>query len=131
MEITITIPGELPALNEIINMSKSHWGEYRDEKFIHDKTVAACCPPTVRGIIKKPVAISFKWYCKDRRKDPDNIAAGQKFIIDGLVAAGVLQGDGWKYIKALRHDFRIDKANPRVEVTLREVDGSHGKQKRK
>ncbi len=49
------------------------------------------------------------------------LMTGQKFVIDGLVAAGVLQGDGWKYIKALRHDFRTDKASPRVEVTLKEV----------
>lgn len=65
------------------------------------------------------------WYSKDKRKDPDNIASGIKFLLDGLVEAGVLPNDGWKEIRSISHSFHIDKANPRVEVEIFEVkDGT-------
>jgi len=50
--------------------------------------------------------------------------AGQKFILDGLVQAGVLSNDGWKQIGKVTHDFKIDRQNPRVEVELKEIKAS-------
>jgi hypothetical protein len=50
--------------------------------------------------------------------DPDNIAAGKKFLLDGLQAAGVISGDGWKQIASLEDRFVVDKENPGVEVLL-------------
>ena len=46
---------------------------------------------------------------------------GQKFIIDGLVKAGVLKNDGWAQIGDLNHSFEVDKENPRIEVILEEI----------
>lgn len=68
-----------------------------------------------------PVHLQFDWYCKDRRIDPDNIAAGKKMIIDGLVAAGILTGDGWAQICGLHDTFHIDH-NARVTVSLVTAD---------
>lgn len=39
------------------------------------------------------------WQTKDNRKDPDNIYFSIKFILDGIVKAGVLSGDGRKNIR--------------------------------
>lgn len=58
------------------------------------------------------------WFEPDRRRDPDNIMAGQKFILDGLVAAKVIPNDNQKYIVSIIHRFRVDKQNPRVEVEI-------------
>lgn len=63
-----------------------------------------------------PVDFEFNWYAKDRRSDPDNIAFMQKFVLDGMQKAGAIPGDGWEEVKSLRHNFFIDKKNPRVEV---------------
>lgn len=52
----------------------------------------------------------------------DNIAFAHKFILDGLVDAGVLKGDSRKFVIGLEDDFsEIDPDNPRVEVTIYEV----------
>ena len=40
---------------------------------------------------------------------------------DGLVAAGVIQNDGWTNIGEIRHKFDVDKQDPRVEVRITEV----------
>lgn len=42
------------------------------------------------------VVIIITWYEPDERRDPDNIMAGQKFILDGLVAAGTIPNDSQK-----------------------------------
>ena len=44
--------------------------------------------------------------------------AGQKFILDALVHAGVIPNDSQKYIVSIIHRFRVDKQNPRVEVKI-------------
>ena len=60
---------------------------------------------------------------KNRKRDLDNISAfAHKVIQDGLVQCGLLANDGWKNIVGYSDDFYVDKDNPRIEVTIREVD---------
>ena len=116
----ITIPGELPTLNEIIDESKRHWGAYKTMKDNHTEAAKLIAQSKLEPMEK--VDITFKWHCKNRRKDKDNIIVGQKFIIDGLVEAGILENDGWKQIGDIKHSFEVDKEKPRVEVEIKEVD---------
>lgn len=61
-------------------------------------------------------AVSFTWVERDRRRDLDNVASGQKLVLDGLVAAGALVDDGWRGVSALRHSFSVDAKRPGVMV---------------
>lgn len=117
---TIIIPGELPDLNQIIAESKNHWGSYSSLKKTNTQLVAFCTKQATKRRYKK-IDLDITWYCKDRRKDKDNIMAGTKFILDGLVQAGVIQNDGWANIGEIRHKFDVDKQDPRVEVRITEV----------
>ncbi|MBE0626611.1 MAG: hypothetical protein IH606_17560 [Burkholderiales bacterium] len=66
-----------------------------------------------------PVWITYTWYSKDARIDTDNVAFAVKFIHDGLVEAGVLDGDGRRHVARFGHaGFLIDKDNPRVEIRI-------------
>ncbi len=56
--------------------------------------------------------ISITWYQKTRKKDPDNVYFGVKFILDGLVKAGILANDGQKNIRDISHKLRRDKMHP-------------------
>ncbi|NFP92392.1 RusA family crossover junction endodeoxyribonuclease [Clostridium sporogenes] len=69
----------------------------------------------------KRIDLDITWYCKNKKKDKDNIAAGIKFILDGLVKAGIIKNDGWKEINNFTHKFEVDKNNPRIEIILKEV----------
>ncbi|NGP56806.1 RusA family crossover junction endodeoxyribonuclease [Paenibacillus thiaminolyticus] len=117
----IEIPGELPSLNEIIDAAKSHWSVYRDMKEMNTNLVAWTAKRLPRVERTEIVDVTIIWYCKDRRKDKDNIMAGQKFIFDGLKEAGIIKNDGWGQIGDVTHRFRVDKNFPRVEIEIEEV----------
>lgn len=116
----IIIPGELPDFNFIIAETKKgnrNYQPYNKIKQEHTERVAWI----IKSKIKKPlpkVDIEIEWVCKDKRKDKDNISAGIKFILDGMVQAGAILNDGWKEIGDISHKFSVDKDNPRIIVRI-------------
>ena len=73
--------------------------------------------------IQKPITITYKFYEINRKRDLDNISAfAHKVIQDALVKAGTIENDGWKHIKGFSDDFYLDPENPRIEITLKEVE---------
>ena len=114
----LVIEGELPSLNEIIDAAKQHYGSYSTMKKANTNAVAW---PAKKLPVYEAVELEVIWYCKNKRKDPDNIAAAVKFIFDGLVKAGRLKNDGWKQNKGWTNKFKVDKENPRVEIVIKEV----------
>lgn len=114
----LTIPGELPDLNEIIKVSKIHYGAYSKLKKDNTNKVTWLAKQLPK---MDKIDLNITWYCKNRRKDKDNIAVGIKFILDGLVKAGTIKNDGWKQVNDFSHNFKVDKKNPRIEVEIKEV----------
>lgn len=70
---------------------------------------------------KKRVSIDFYWYIKNERKDPDNIAFAKKYILDGMVDAGVLVKDSLKYIEGFKDHFITDHMD-QVIVDIEEIE---------
>lgn len=116
---SFVIDGELPTMNQIIAASKKHHMVYANMK----KDYTALVQISAAGLPKIERAdFGITWYCKNKRSDKDNRIAGQKFIFDGLVKAGILANDGWKEIGNITHKFAVDKEKPRIEITIQEVD---------
>ena len=116
---TLILDGELPALNEIIAASKSHWSRYSRVKRGNTQIVALECRAQKLKPVDAPVEVIFRHYRPNRRKDPDNVAGGaQKAILDGLVKAKILPDDTMRYISSLHHYFMIDRKKPRIEVQI-------------
>ena len=117
----LTIPGDIfPSLNAVLNSAKIHWRKYysMQQSLIHLISYYVK-RQNIEPIKDYPVHITFRWIMGNRRKDPDNVAAGKKFIVDALVLDGVLKGDEWKYISGFKDEFDIDIENQRVEVIIR------------
>ena len=114
------IPGEFVSQNEYIAAERTNRYMAADIKKTETQRVALqtrLCDP----IECYPVDLTVFWYCKNKRKDPDNIEFSIKFILDGLQASGVLVNDGWNQINSICHVFKIDKKNPRVEIFIEEL----------
>lgn len=60
------------------------------------------------------------WQRNNKIHDADNIYAGIKFLLDGIVAAGIIADDGRKHIRHISH--RIEQGNfNKVEVQFFKV----------
>lgn len=116
----LLIEGELTALNEFINAE-------RRNRFIAAKIkkgeTGYCQDVAEKSDLKLqetdfPCALIITWYVKNKRKDADNIAFAKKFILDGLVEAGVLPNDNRKYVQGFTDIVKEDKERQRIEITF-------------
>ena len=120
----ITIPGELPNLNAALAGAKRHWSSYAQIKKQQTNKVAWIARGQLTPVTP-PVDLVFSWTTKNKRVDPDNVSHGAKYLIDGLVNAGILPNDGRKVIRSLTHYFpEPDPRAPRVDIKLIEIKGS-------
>jgi len=116
---TIIIQGELTDLNSYIKaLNSSRWGGNSIKQVETNRVYQECKDQKIKPITEYPVKINYKWFCKDNRKDTDNVAFAKKFINDGLVLAEVIEDDSRKYVAGFSDEFYIDKNNPRVEITI-------------
>lgn len=122
MKAKLTICGRFPSLNEYIDaergiryMAAAMKREYTDR--VSEAAIAQDMPT-----FKQPVFVVIDWYERDRRRDPDNIRFAAKFILDGLVRAGVLVNDNQRWILGIEDRYHVDRDNPRVTITLQTGD---------
>lgn len=118
MKQCLIIRGALPGLNEIIKDSRANIYMANKKKREFTELVALSCKVCNIMPVSGRSNFEFFWYCKDKRRDKDNIMAGQKFIFDGLQKAGVIKNDGWGEVGDISHKFFIDKVDPRVLVFI-------------
>lgn len=118
----LVILGRFEGMNEIVAAAKRHPGAYAKMKRENTLSVALTASCQELPPITNPVIIHFTYYEANKRRDPDNFAAGaRKFILDGLVEAKVIPKDGWGEIAGFTDEWYVDKDNPRVEVVIEEV----------
>ena len=120
---TFFIDGPLPGMNEIINASSTAFkngirfgSKYSKMKKEWDKKIVAI----ILDNNIKPIdqfKLELRWVEKARRRDPDNVAVGIKFILDAMVKSGVIPNDTWRYNKGWTNSFDISPT-PGVEVTI-------------
>ena len=127
MQYKLTIPGRLPGLNELIEAERSNRYKGAQLKKDAERRICAEIRRQLHGVhIRRPVVMRYLWVEPDRRRDRDNITAGRKFVQDALVRCKVLPNDGWKEIAGFADDWAVDKARPRVEITIIEARAISG-----
>lgn len=110
----------LPSLNEIILETKKGTAgrAYATLKKRQQKLLAPYMELFEGSeFITADLKITWTEPLKGRLRDPDNISAGVKFLLDAMVIHGVLTEDNWSVIKSIQHFFHRD--DPRsIEVTI-------------
>lgn len=114
-----TIPGELTDLNTYINAERTNRFKASKIKKSEMRAVESYILLARLKPIKTSVYITYRFYCKDKRKDKSNISAyAIKIIEDALVKMGILANDGWNDIEGFHSEFYIDKYKPHIEVEI-------------
>ena len=119
MRQQFTIPGKLPSLNDLIHAMNHN--RYSGAKLKRQTQHFIAAYAMGVKAIRSPVTIHIDWHEKDRRRDVDNVQSGVKFILDALVAIGKLEDDSPRHVTAVSHTVSVDRANPRVVVTIEET----------
>lgn len=125
------IPLKLPGLNEIIATKaltrrvRTGSGrmmlisKYDEQKIKYQRSIMRYVK---RAQLKKMglVMVDILWIEPSKRRDPDNVSAGVKYILDALVSVGILKNDNWRHVKKISHNFKCDKKNFGIRVVLTE-----------
>ena len=114
------IPCVLPGLNEFISaMNKSRYDGNKLKSNTED-IICSCINAAFGNAspFETIVQVHIHFFEKERRRDYDNIMAGQKFIMDALVKSGILYNDGQNFVMPCTFDFGVDADYPRVEVKV-------------
>lgn len=123
MELKITIKGEMPDMNTYIKALATNRFVGGKIKQIATDQVAWVTKKYATSKLQPPYHITFNWYCKDRKKDKDNISSmGRKCILDGLQKSGVIPQDSWNVVDGFSDFFFLDKENPRIEVIIKTIN---------
>lgn len=119
MEAFLLIDGQMPDLNDwrsAIARNPHAGGRITRECARRAETAARV---QLLPRFERPVSVTFLWTEANRRRDLDNIAGtGQKFVLDGLVAAGVLPDDGPDWVREIHHYADYDPMNVGVAVHI-------------
>lgn len=118
---SFTIPGRLPGLNEYTAACRANPHVGAKMKRDAEATVTACILAARVPRVGSPYRVHLRWIEASRRRDPDNVRFGVKFILDALVAANVVDSDGWKHVGGINDVFEVDADDPRIEVELEAV----------
>jgi len=81
MEHILTIPGQLPGLNEYIAAERSSGGKYRAAamKRNAERVIGLCARSHLGGIhFTGPVTMTYTWHEANLRRDKDSIAFARK-----------------------------------------------------
>ncbi|MDO5293342.1 MAG: hypothetical protein Q4F05_11390 [bacterium] len=124
MQYKFTIDGRLPGLNEYIAAMNSNRHKGNEMKQQSQELIIWHLRHQLRGTcINKPINIEYCFCEPNMKRDKDNISGfSHKVIQDALVEARIIANDGWKQIIGFSDSFAVDKNNPRIEVTLTEVE---------
>ena len=62
--------------------------------------------------------VHFTWIKPNNKKDHDNIAFAKKFILDGLVKAGIIENDTSKFIGNFTDTFILDRSKKYISCIV-------------
>ena len=121
MSALVTVEGRFPSLNDYVDAERAN--RFLGSKMKREQTERVAAAALSQGArrVPGPVTVRFLWVEPNRRRDLDNVAFAKKFVLDGLVAAGVIDGDDQRHVKGLQDVFEVDPTRPRVVVEVSEA----------
>ena len=116
---TYFVEGEFPTMNEFIAAAYAHRQQGARMKATFTDVVKFALTGEDRVDLTLPLSVEFIWYRKNALSDLDNISFAQKFVLDGMVRAGIIPEDNIKVITEIRHRMgAVDQRDVGVAITF-------------
>jgi Holliday junction resolvase RusA-like endonuclease len=113
----LTIPGGLTDLNTYTRYNRANkYGGGQIKKEETERVYFECKRQNISPIAGK-VNIFVKHFVKNYRKDEDNVTFSIKFLMDGLVLAGVIKNDSPAYCHIAQNEVFYGNGE-KIEVEL-------------
>jgi Holliday junction resolvase RusA-like endonuclease len=106
-----------PSNNKYIGRD-DRW-KYQEVKKDWQNLIHILCRPKPKNPLQKATVKITYHFKDDRRRDPDNYSG--KFILDGLVRAGILADDSFDCITLVLCKGQKDTKNPHTIIEVTEV----------
>ena len=112
------IEGRMPSLNDYIRAERGSMYAANAMKQECTSLAAWAAKAARMPRFTRPVTVRFTWAEGNRRRDIDNVAFAKKFVLDGLVQAGVIGNDTPQYVAGFEDRFQYDGRHPRIIVEV-------------
>jgi len=121
------IPGKFIGRNEAERLARSHWSKANEVKRDETQTAMLYARQSGIGPVDGPVdvCVAFREMVSldadgnlKRPRDADNVMAGCKPVLDGMVKAGIFQDDGPKWVRRVIPVVRYVLDGPRITVAV-------------
>ena len=101
---------------------RAHWTTVRRAK-VEVETDVYWRAKAAQIAVQPPVEVFLTWYAKDARiRDSDAASPMLKAALDALVLADVLPGDDHRYVTRSGSSVVVDRAHPRIELQIVELE---------
>jgi len=115
--VILTLPYGLPTMNDIIKASKqvrrgkSYYSAYMTLKkkyttLIAEELITQSCVPDVPY---EQIRLDTVWVESAKKRDPDNVRCGAKFILDAMVKVGIIPDDSRDHVLGFNDSFPVSK----------------------
>ena len=103
---------------------RAHWTTVRRAK-VEGETDVYWRAKVAQITVTPPGEVCLTWYAKDAHiRDSDAASPMLKACLDALVLADVLPGDDHRYVRRSGCSVVVDRADPRIELTINEVEAA-------
>ena len=119
--IIIKLDFELPTYNEQMNTARSNKYASASMKKKFDRKILHQILTQINQIPHyNSIKLNIIWIESKKKRDPDNVHAGIKFICDAIKKSGIIDDDDRDHIKGISHSIEIFE-NRGVIIEISEV----------
>ena len=116
--LTVDVRKPPMTLNE---QRRAHWQTVRRAKAEAEQHIWVVAKAARLPAMQK-VHVEVIWFAPDKRaRDADALSPFLKAALDALVKCGVLEDDNYRHVPRVTLGIEIDRAKPRIEITLTEL----------
>ena len=114
--ITFFLDFQLPTLNEMIRTARGNkFASASQKKKYTDLVATEILVQTLRPYFAA-ISLDLTWIETKKKRDPDNCFGGVKYILDGIVAAGIIDDDDRDHVASITNRIAVGDSRGVVAI---------------